>query len=341
MADVPCVPVSKTTESSVRDEWAIVLAAGEGQRLARVTRALYGREVPKQFAALDGDQTMLQQTMGRAARLTPEARTVVVVGQQQVELAREQLEPFPAAELVVQPRNVGTLPGLLLPLAHVLHAAPRAPVVVYPSDHHVQRLAPFVAAVRDALEATRHAPARTVLVGARADRAATDLGWILRGHALGAEAGARADLRAPSGARAVECFVEKPPTAAAQHLLAAGALWNTLVIAMDGAAFWEGALAARPELARPFEAYRASIGTGREAELRHAIYTRLPPFDLSRDFLAKRPGLAVVEMVDAGWSDCGTPERLFETLACGGTLERLLGRLRASSGAPAVWGGPE
>jgi mannose-1-phosphate guanylyltransferase len=305
-------------------EWAIVLAGGEGQRLARVTRALYGRDMPKQFAALDGDQTMLQQTMARAARLTPTERTVVVVAGHQGALAREQLAICPGARLVEQPRSVGTLVGLLLPLAHVLHETPQAPVVVYPADHHVGRLGPFVQAVKSALEAVEHAPAHVVLVGACADRPATDLGWILPGHTI--EPG--------EGLRTVECFVEKPPASSAARLLASGALWNTLVIAMRGAAFWEGVLSAQPALARPFERYLAHIGTARESDVRREIYAELPNLDLSRDFLAKRPGLGVVELADAGWSDCGTPERLFETLAHGGTLERLLGRLGVTSARP-------
>jgi mannose-1-phosphate guanylyltransferase len=305
-------------------EWAIVLAGGEGQRLARVTRALYGHDVPKQFAALDGDQTMLQQTMARAARLTPTERTVVVVAGHQGDLARAQLAECPRARLVEQPRSVGTLAGLLLPLAHVLREAPRARVVVYPADHHVRRLAPFVGAVRDALDAIERAPAGIVLVGASADRPATDLGWIVPGQTL--DPG--------EGVRAVECFVEKPAPSSAEHLLACGALWNTLVIAMSGAAFWDGALAAHAPLARPFERYRASVGTAREGDVRREIYAELPSLDLSRDFLARRPGLAVVELADAGWSDCGTPERLFETLAHGGNLERLLGRLGAQGARP-------
>jgi hypothetical protein len=32
--------------------WAIILAGGEGRRLASLTRALYGRELTKQFAVL-------------------------------------------------------------------------------------------------------------------------------------------------------------------------------------------------------------------------------------------------------------------------------------------------
>src|SRR5450432_3694667 len=97
-------------------EWALILAAGQGQRLARLTRALYGHEVPKQFAALDGDRTMLQQTLARANQLTPSDRCVVVVSEEHGALARDQLITFAGVRIVEQPRNVGTLPGLLLPL---------------------------------------------------------------------------------------------------------------------------------------------------------------------------------------------------------------------------------
>jgi len=310
------------TEQTTEQDWAIVLAAGRGRRLARLTRALYGRELPKQFAALDGEKTFLQHTMLRTARLVPAARTVVVVAKEHGALARNQLAGFPGVRVVEQPRDVGTLPGLLLPLAHVLAAEPRARVVVYPSDHHVQRLGPFDGAVTAAREAIELAPARTVLVGARADRAATDLGWIAQGRRLGA-AGA---------VRSVERFVEKPAPAAAARLLEQGALWNTLVIATDGAAFWESALGTHRALAAPFERCRASVATEREESVRREIYERIPTLDLSRDLLAARAGLAAVEMADAGWSDCGTPERLFECLEVSGELDWLLRRLGRARG---------
>ncbi|HVZ73184.1 MAG TPA: sugar phosphate nucleotidyltransferase [Polyangia bacterium] len=303
--------------------WAILLAAGRGQRLARLTRALYGRDLPKQFAALEGDdQTFLQRTMARAARLSPSQKTIVVVSEEHADLARAQLAAYEGVRIVEQPRDAGTLPGLLLPLAHVLDASPRARVVVYPSDHHVDKLAPFLDAVTAALRGVDRAPARTVLVGARADRAATDLGWIEPGHALrGGSAVSEA------GELAVERFVEKPNAAVAEGLLGAGALWNTLVLALDGQTFWHEALERHAALTQPFTRYRSSIGKADERAVRREIYADIPAVDLSRDLLSSLPGLAVVEMADAGWSDCGTPERLLEVLQQSGALGGLLARL--------------
>jgi mannose-1-phosphate guanylyltransferase len=303
-----------------------VLAAGRGQRLARLTRALYGRDVPKQFAELDGERSFLQQAVARAARLAAPERTIVVVAAEHADLARDQLEAFEGVSIVEQPRDVGTLPGLLLPLAHVLDADPHARVVVHPSDHHVERLAPLLEALRAALGAIDRTPGRAVLVGARAEHAATDLGWIETGAAL-----------APDDAvRAVARFVEKPPAPTAAHLLASGALWNTLLLAFDGAAFWDEAFDVQPALEHPFHRYRSSIGSANEAAVRREVYGELPVLDLSRDLLASRPGLAVVALGDAGWSDCGTPERLLRCLERGGRLGWLLGRLAETGFAGVV-----
>jgi hypothetical protein len=51
------------------------------------------------------------------------------------------------------------------------------------------------------------------------------------------------------------------------------------------------------------------------------------PADFSRDLMQAAGGLAVVPMVDSGWFDCGTPERLVAWLSNtadpGGILRRL------------------
>src|SRR5688572_18497108 len=97
--------------------WAVVLAAGEGTRLAPMTRRLYGEPLPKQFATLVGNRSLLQETVERLSALVPAAHMVVVVPDGYQRLARLQLARWPGLHIVSQPANRGTGPGILLPLA--------------------------------------------------------------------------------------------------------------------------------------------------------------------------------------------------------------------------------
>jgi mannose-1-phosphate guanylyltransferase len=299
-------------------EFAIVLAAGEGTRLAALTRAVHTREVPKQFATLCGDRSFLQKTLDRIAPIIPSERTVVVVAEDQAEMAAAQLGAYPGIEVVHQPNNRGTGAGVLLPLAHVLARDPDAGVVVFPSDHYFEREVVFQDAVGRAILAAKSAPQSVVLVGAAAEAAATDLGWIVCGAASGPRA---------AGARRVSSFMEKPDGDTARELLRDGALWNTLVLAARGRTLWSLAEHHVPAICPSLVSYRSLIGQ-RSAE-RHLrdIYSQLPATDLSRDILQRARGLLAVSMLDAGWSDCGTPTRLFQALERGGELTTLLSRL--------------
>jgi len=301
--------------------WAIVLAAGRGKRLAALTAAIHGREMPKQFAALLGSRTFVQVTLDRAAKLAPPERTVVVVAADQRELAARQLARYAGVEIICQPADRGTGPGLLLPLMHVLHRDPHARVVVLPCDHHFAREAALVDGVRRAVTAAERSRAGVALVGVAAEHAATDLGWIACGPRCGPTR-----LRA----RRVERFVEKPSAAVASTLLQAGALWNTLVVAARGTALWRLARERLPVVTAAVTPYRAAVGGARAAELLSTIYLDLPSADLSHDMLEGAKGLAAVALVDAGWSDCGTPERLFRALAGTSALRRLRERLRVT-----------
>src|SRR5580698_6783645 len=157
------------------DLWAIVLAAGEGSGLAPVTRLLYGCEVPKQFAFLDGDRSLLQQTMDRVGQLVPADRTVVVVAHNRRAMAEAQLVRYPGVQIVSQPLNLGTGPGVLLPLSVIKAQRTKTKVIITPSDHYFPTIGPFVTAARQAVETVSESPSGLVVLAAEADRADTEL----------------------------------------------------------------------------------------------------------------------------------------------------------------------
>lgn len=57
--------------------WSIVLAGGDGLRMKGFIRHRLGHEVPKQYCAFTAKRSMFQDTLDRAATLTPWQRLVV------------------------------------------------------------------------------------------------------------------------------------------------------------------------------------------------------------------------------------------------------------------------
>jgi mannose-1-phosphate guanylyltransferase len=293
------------------NRWAIVLAAGDGTRLRPITRMLYGHDLPKQFAALNSDRTLLQQTMDRLRPLARAEHTLVVVAEDRESLAKAQLAEFAGVQVVSQPRNLGTGPGVLLPLSVIKAHSPHAMVIVTPSDHVIPSTSSFLFAARRALSAARHAPSGLAVVGAEADRPAPDLGWVVpRGPGNGG---------APD-VDWVEVFVEKPSIGIAKDLLGRGGLWNTLIVAGSVESFWRQAQRHMPHQTMLFTSYaevlaQVDLTAEQDRTLLDQIYQSIPAADFSRAVLQKARGMAVVKMKGSGWSDCGTPERLLTSLA--------------------------
>jgi mannose-1-phosphate guanylyltransferase len=311
--------------------WAVVLAAGEGTRLAALTRSLYGAPVPKQFAPLLGERTMLQLTIERIAPLVPADRIVVVVDQTQESLARAQLQSYPGVLIVLQPGNRGTGPGVLLPLAHVRTIDPDARVVILPADHHVQWPGVFLDAVRRAVAVTREEPERIALVGAVAHEPATDLGWIVPRKVNGTTT---------PPALPVERFVEKPPVAVARALLKDGGHWNTMVVAAHVDALWRLLRDCLPEQTGAIERYAARMDQADARTMLTDAYRLMTAADLSKAVLENAQGLSMVPMVNAGWSDCGTPKRLLDCLRGTPAYTTLRARLRKATPATGAGASP-
>jgi mannose-1-phosphate guanylyltransferase len=295
--------------------WAVVLAGGDGTRLRPLTRRLYGEELPKQFAAIEGGGSLVQVTLDRLAAHFAPQRTVVVVGKSHEAIARRQLRGYEGIDVVVQPRNLGTGPGLLLPLARIRARDRSARVAVFPSDHYVSRPKPLLESVASALAAAERTG--VTLVGVQADRPETEYGWIVPGH--------RAS-RSATAIRVVRRFVEKPDRALAEELLRQGALWNTLICVGRAGQFWAAALRHLPRVARLLDLYADRVGRPDEGAFLERLYARMESANFSRDVLEKERGLGVVPVQGSGWSDWGTPRRVLESLrgTPGGRRLRLL-----------------
>src|SRR5215813_9237238 len=118
--------------------WALVLAGGDGARLQSLTRSIAGAPIPKQYCRILGPRSMLETTLSRIAPLVSAERTVTIINHDHLAIARPQLRRLDARNVLVQPRNLDTGPGVLLSILELARRDPDATVAMFPSDHYVR-----------------------------------------------------------------------------------------------------------------------------------------------------------------------------------------------------------
>ena len=285
-----------------QEAWAVVLAGGDGTRLRPLTRLIAGEDRPKQFCPLYGGRTLLAQTRSRLARAIAPERTLFTVVKAHERFYADELADVEPSQVVVQPSNKGTTPAIICSLLRITGLGGDPIVGFFPTDHHYSRETRFVAAVRLALKIVSSRQNTVILLGASAEHAEVDSGWIEPGTRLEGPLG-RSLLR-------VLRFWEKPSAHVAQALQARGCLWNTFVMIGRASAFLGMIGAAAPGILRILrEGCRSDIKS--ESADGVKAYGALTPGDFSQQVLSVSTGqLAVLPLGNVGWSDLGTPERV-------------------------------
>ena len=288
------------------NRFAIILAGGDGTRLAQLTRRGDGIHVPKQFCAVLGEVSLLDQTRRRVSLCVPSERVSFVLNKEHERFFSKLLADVPRNNLIIQPLNRGTAPAILYALLRLAESAPRASVLLIPSDHHVGDEAALMKYVDLAFAAVEERPQQTVLVGIVPDQPETGYGWI--------EPGPAAETRAPF--LAVRRFWEKPSAEIARELMAAGCLWNSFMMVSQLQTLLGLFTLATPELYVSFSKIRPSLGTVFEEEIVGRLYQGLRSSDFSREVLESTAGsLSVLAVRNVGWIDLGEPHRVAKALA--------------------------
>ncbi|MEJ1962769.1 MAG: sugar phosphate nucleotidyltransferase [Gammaproteobacteria bacterium] len=284
--------------------WALVLAAGDGTRLATLTTDASGRAIPKQFCSLNGGHSLLEEAMQRGRRLVPRERLCAIVAADHRRYWERTLWCVPSSNVIVQPRNCGTSNGILLAVLRILERDPLARIVFLPADHHVRDENALAASLRETANVLTRDPEGLTLVGIEPEEADPELGYIVPGGAL------------PDGTLAVERFVEKPDAALARRLLANGALWNSFIFAASGPALIGLIRERMPDVVDAMAtAIARDTRLGDRSTALAELYENLASIDFSRAVLqGAESRLRVLSAPACGWSDLGTPRRVLDTL---------------------------
>jgi mannose-1-phosphate guanylyltransferase len=306
--------------------WGLVLAAGDGRRLQSYIQTLRGENLPKQYVNFVGRRSMLEHTIDRAKKLISPRRIVTIVSRQHLQFTtvRRQLIRQPPTNVIVQPENRETLPGILLPLMHLYKCCSESIVAVFPSDHFILEEDRFMDYVAQAALAVAHDPARLVLLAVEPQDPETEYGYVVP----------RANDGHLSiwGTRGAVRFVEKPNAAMARGLIESGALWNTMIMVFKVRTLLQLIQNLCPAMYLDFRRILPVLGSANETKVVNEIYRTLEPMNFSKVFLERLAAvspelISVLPVLQVSWSDWGSPERLLRA-------QELLTASRVSTSSP-------
>lgn len=264
----------------------VVLSGGRGTRLWPLSTA----HRPKQLHRLVGSEPMLIETLNRLEDLET-APPVVVCGAAHADELRRTLASR-EVEVIVEPVGRSTAPALA---AAALLAEPSDVLLVLSADHLIADVAAMHEAVDHAVELAL--AGQVVAFGVKPDRPATSFGWIRPGAPLGVGSASR-----------IDAFTEKPDAATAARHLADGLLWNGGMFCVRADTYLVELGRARPDV---LAAVRAAVGS--DGLIDPEQYARVPAVSIDVAVMERTVRGAVVPL-DAGWSDIGSWDALWEAL---------------------------
>ena len=270
---------------------AVVMAGGSGTRLWPLSRA--GR--PKQFLALNGENTMLQATMKRLESLNIESSVTICNEEHRFFVAEQLREINKLGSIILEPVGRNTAPAIAL-AAFVAEGDPL--LLVLAADHVIQDESAFTQAVTEAIPLAE--AGKLVTFGVVPNEPHTGYGYIKKGvkHGVGFE---------------VDHFVEKPSIDLAQNYIESGDyLWNSGMFLFKASRYLEELQKFRPDI---FEICKRAADSV-EADLdfmriKKEKFLECPSDSIDYAVMEKTDDSVVVAM-DAGWSDIGSWSSLWD-----------------------------
>jgi mannose-1-phosphate guanylyltransferase len=282
--------------------YPVILAGGRGTRFWPLSR----KKRAKQLLALDGKQTMIQQTVARLLPMAPAKRFWIITNEDLRPAIAKQLPKLPKAQMLAEPVGRNTAPAIGLAAFLLLRENPEAVIGMFPSDHVMADEKRYRETLERGIEIAA-AGENIVVLGIRPNRAETGYGYIEAGSTF------------PGEVLRVRRFTEKPDAAQAAEFLAAGNyFWNSGMFLWSARTLANALREHLPKTAPLLEEIAAGFGTRKFA----ATFSRLYPKceNISIDYAVLEPRSAKGEQAGNifclpagfGWNDLGSWTALHE-----------------------------
>lgn len=274
----------------------VLMAGGNGSRLWPLSRESY----PKQFLALNGAHSLLQNTALRARAIAHASAPVVIGSDAHRFLIAEQLRDagIDNAALLLEPEGRDTAPAAAV-AAHYVAGQFGADAIVFlmAADHVIADLPGFYKSVSAGVELA--ARGHIVTFGVRPTGPETGFGYLQCGAAL--------DDLVPT--RRVSAFVEKPDLQRAQGFFESGDhFWNSGMFMFRADRFLAVLEALEPELSRSAAEALTRAAHGPDemtVSLHPEAFSSCRKISIDYAVMEKLDDLVLVPL-DVGWDDVGS-----------------------------------
>lgn len=188
----------------------VILCGGSGVRLWPASRD----SLPKQFISLLGSLSTFQATLRRVANPNLFSRPLIVTNQRFRFLVEEQAKTINIPiDILLEPMGRDSAPAIAAATIILQESAPGDLALILAADHVINDTTGFIASLHDAIPAATNGAIMTF--GVAPGFASTAYGYISPGKPI------------DGAALSVSKFLEKPDSAKAEELVAAGCLWNS------------------------------------------------------------------------------------------------------------------
>ncbi len=276
--------------------YPVILSGGSGTRLWPLSRKLY----PKQFLPLHSDNTLFQETLLRLEPLDLQA-PIVICNEEHRFIAAENMRGIGVKpnRIFLEPVGRNTAPAIAVAALEALRQDEEAILLVLPADHVIEDKKAFAKSVKAAEKLARKG--RIVTFGIKPTSAHTGFGYIETGKEIS------------SDAYELVGFKEKPDAGTAEKFIKKGCyLWNSGMFCFRARTYLE-----------ELEKHHSDIISCAKASTKGAQedldFVRLSEEsfkkceDISIDYaVMEHTQLGAVVALDAGWSDVGSWDSLWD-----------------------------